>query len=451
MADKLLIDDSKESSVSSTPNNSDGVRVSLSGPQTNPDGQSSAITIQQPAVENIHPQAVAGQASITTVQQPTATGTTAEVSTGEDTETTTVRIMGQEISGITDGGTETAGAGLNGIGTAGGSEWWASGTRLPGTPVAMPIENANPIVTPPEESAPTVSYEQQFIQSIQQPSSADKGDIILDNGGRSSSKKKLVIVLGACITAVIVIVGIVALAFSRSGTQTVGGDTNTNTNIGSKGDFYSYANKILYDKDSQDVITEELRRGEYAYSQWVYNSTEFDQDYFDQMYQKYNNFYEKLFQENPDLTNGAVYESTTDYKRLLDFMAINPSGEEFSHDYIMEVYVNDGRDVAAEKADEILSRIPDNDYAISFHELKEIDFTSTIEFLDRLDEAGCIVDEEIDEECLGYIDDINDDGESLSSIISSKDAEAYNFLNDCYEHIGIDCWQIKNALEGTYK
>ncbi len=61
--------------------------------------------------------------------------------------------------------------------------------------------------------------------------------------------------------------------------------------------FYSYANDIIYGKESTEPIIEDVPSSQYAYHSRIYNGSDSDQEYFNQIYQKYEAFYNSLQQD----------------------------------------------------------------------------------------------------------------------------------------------------------
>ncbi len=335
----------------------------------------------------------------------------------------------------------------------------------------MPTLSAPPYASPYTSSpyAPSYappSYEQQFVQSLRTPDPADAsvsddtGDIILNaDAAPKSSKTGLIVGLslaGLALIAIIAIV-VVALTSNRSDSATpapVAGPLSADV----KSEFYRYANDVIYGTDSADPPAEEP--SSYYYSQFLYNGPDSDQAYFDRIYEKYTTFYDHFQAADPQST-AAAQAHVTDYKHLLDFLKVNPAGEDFSRDHIISVYLASGEEAAIAAADEALARLPSpsyaenedppddyNSYSSTFYELKDQDFSATIGYLSMMDTSGCLMDNgTIDEQCANGVNTTTDTGESLTELMSQYRTEASSFVFSAYDAIGQKCWQIKDILE----
>lgn len=271
-----------------------------------------------------------------------------------------------------------------------------------------------------------------------------------------SSKKGLFIGIGI---GAVALIGIMLLVLSLVGKGGKGGggeivDINgTRINIASKPLFYKFANYTLYGKDSEAVISEVKDDDLYEYNKHIYASKEFDQNYAKDISNRYNSFYDKFYSDNPNTTTSFLDSKIKHYKTLLDFIALNPSSEELSHDHIMEIYVNQGKEAANKEAEKVLKPFNDesNEFASEFYNLKKADFESSILFMDKIKAAGCISGGTVNEACFNKTRALNSDGSDLKEEIGQYDADAYNLVADDYRHIGLDCWEIKDAFEGEGK
>lgn len=322
----------------------------------------------------------------------------------------------------------------------------------PSRPTAI---NPSPISSQPSPT-PQSNYAQEFMQSVKaSTTSKDTGDIILNNGAKT--KKTHRIFLGIAITFVIIsIIAVIALVLitnnSKSNNSQIVQDTKPSQSA--KEAFYGYANEILYGVDSSEQFTGDLTENDFAYEQKIYIGSDADQDYFDKIHQKYNSFYAMLSfnADTTNLANSALYNVTTDYKQLLDFLATNPASEEFTHDYIIAIYLDEGYDAAIEEIERVLSNIPSNNsYAEQFTEIKEGELSNVATYIDIAENYGCISGDSMDTTCLMQADEYYIDDEDLDSIMDAQSQQSYELLDTYYNYIGNRCWQIKSLLEEEYQ
>lgn len=321
---------------------------------------------------------------------------------------------------------------------------------IPQTPASAPTPQTAPSLAPisptpppnptptPTPSQPSVSYEQQFVQSLREnpatAKSSDTGDIILNNSAKKS-KTGLII---AIVVALIVVVALVAVAaLSMTSINPI---SNLTTSPVEKS-FNTYANYVLYGTDSSDIFNDEDNTLPYVYVQKLYNGST-DQSYLDDIYQKYQTFYSQV------PASGSLHDAATAYQQLLDFLKINPSSEDFSNDTLTAIYLEDGETAAKRAARTALAKIPkDNQYSTEFLEYKTAAFDNLFLYLAELEDLGCIEEGEIISECSLQIID-SDDETTPFRIMYDNDAAAYNLLNTYYDKIGTDCLTIQKAFKG---
>ena len=325
----------------------------------------------------------------------------------------------------------------------------------PKTPATQATPSTPPVATPVPEPEPTpeppapIAYEQQFLQNLHNPS--DSGDIILDPEAANKPKKGLVIalVVGALTICVIGLVAI--LAFSRSSTNPSNPSNTINTSSTTAlEDFYSYSNEILYGETTTEPIDREIEDGErYVYLQTINNGEQSNQEYAEELYQKFHNFMEKWQSENENIKDGELYDAITDYDELLSFIRINPSSSNFNIKSVIDAYLGNGEEAANGKKEEILSQIPDdNQFASSFKDLKDEAFENAINYMILLDETGCIQEGEIYQMCIELDWSGNPEIYDYSNTFLEDELDSSTILDDIYEKIGTDCEKIKELLEG---
>lgn len=365
-------------------------------------------------------------------------------------------------------------------------------------PDTMPPDPMDP------NPAPDTSYEQQFLRSLSNPttdSTSNSGDIVLPSDPTPSrSRRGLFVGLAIGAVAILVIILVVLLVNNpQSGSNVAAGGDDGGSSAGSgdgdgggsgnsdgsdgpgnssnladsggldfvpadadpKAIFYSYANKLLYDIESSDPIIEELDTYDYAYQETLFGDDGLDLTYFNQLYQTYNAFYAQLQAVQQTVANPeALYSLATDYKELLDFIRVNPFSADFSDEHLVEIYVNSGLDAAKTAAEEALNRLPSkpidaatgeqpgdyNVYSANFYKTKEQDFRYVLDYLNRVQAAGCSLD---DADCLATkVSDSTEDGGSLRELMQEYYEDSEHRLSRFYDDVGSECYSISLLLAG---
>ena len=293
------------------------------------------------------------------------------------------------------------------------------------TPGAKPI-NDHPLTEMPTPDLGTLNP---------RPISTGKGDIILNPAAETKKAKRakrapLIILAISIAVSVVAVIGFFTYRnLVPEGSSLFGGTSPasmpTSFPTGALADFNSYANYILYGTDSTENITGDEAADSYTYdyNKHIYNGPNTDQKYFNNIYQKYNTFYDSFRRGNPNVKSGELYDAITDYKYLLDFLKINPSSDTFSSNKIRDAYLESGEEAAYAQIDKILNLLPDNNpYSEEFSRNKTTEFNQEIDYLNGLSSAGCIIDQSIDSKCaLDYY--LSEYGESSNSDSETEDTD----------------------------
>ena len=270
-----------------------------------------------------------------------------------------------------------------------------------------------------------------------------------------SNKKGLLIGagIGVIVVAIIALVAIFALRNNNTPVNSGLVDIDGNKiNVSSKNIFYSYANYALFGQESEDKLPERNSDQVYSYSSKIFPSKELDVNYAKSLLEKYNTFYNKLRSDNPNSSKGVLFSKTDDYKKLLEFTVKNPSNEKLDYSYIASIYVSGGEDAATKAITDVLTPFYDeeNSYSLDFYEQKTTEFNLTINYMKKIKSANCIVGGKINDTCAEKVKALDSDGNSILETLTQTNSNIYNSVSDSYRHIGLDCFEIGQILEGNF-
>ena len=204
---------------------------------------------------------------------------------------------------------------------------------------------------------------------------------------------------------------------------------------------------MLYGTDSNDNPAEEITA--YYYSDKLFNTPDMDYGYFNQIYSKYRRFYNQLQSDINLADSSELAESATDYMQLLDFLKANPARDDFSNEQFQQNYLEQGEETAVKLYNQALETLPaSNDYAEEFKNYKSTALENSLNYLNYLDESGCISENSIDESCANSVYEYDTAARESAKARRQADNSAYNLITNGFLNLGPKCWQLKNLIIG---
>ena len=226
-------------------------------------------------------------------------------------------------------------------------------------------------------------------------------------------------------------------------------------NVDSKGLFYQYANKLLYDSTSSEPISGSYdSQKEYSYMTKIiidsdYNdNSSYDIKYLGELSEAYTKFKEDFFNKNEMIDNNYAKNRIADYGELLEYFKEDPREMLSSDEVIMDAYLANGLNSAKGKTQQLLDKKSDNSYLSELYEIKKASIQTSLKMITKYDANNCTKNGTLVYSCVNKITVERKDDESITHIASDLDNRAVSLADNNYSQLAIRCWEIKQILEG---
>ena len=269
-----------------------------------------------------------------------------------------------------------------------------------------------------------------------------------------SSKKGLFIGLGIGVV-VIILVTVLAIFLPKMGNKLVTTQNGKQLNANSKTLFYQYANKLLYNTDSTNALSENFDSNKkYYYMDKVVidsdydDSAAYDTQYLNGLSELYDKFYKKFNEDNKDIDNTLAKNTMTDYSELLEFFRSDPRSVVYSNEVILDSYLSGGLTAAKNKAKTLIKNDSTNSYLVTIYNIKKDSIDTSIKVIEQYEKNGCAKDGKLVMKCANKIQVEMKGDKFITQIAKNLDGEAISLADNNYYQLSARCWEIAKMLEG---
>lgn len=318
-----------------------------------------------------------------------------------------------------------------------------SPTFAPSTPpVGTQLNNPAPLQpAPTSPQIPPQPLRQFSPQSTTSPAAPNMGDIILSDTPPQKSKKGLVIAL-VLATLVLVGVGVGVMLLSKKNTA--------NEIAKSKDTFNVYANYLLFGDSVDNAIDVGLNDTEGAiYALDCKNKTQIEcKEFFEEAKKLLDNFgnsnYKEGLSEEDTLEVENYFSIFDEYYNYIVFGEMND-------DAILALYVENGYDGSIKYVEKYYSDLVNSDdtFLVNYGNYGIAKTKILIDNIRELDQAGCIVDGQNDQECM---EDFRYSEDTIERIMNFEYGISNNMhisINDARNNLVYETISIANLLSGN--
>jgi len=261
------------------------------------------------------------------------------------------------------------------------------------------------------------------------------------------TKKKLPVV--PIVIAVVIIAIIVGLVFLLSkGPSIIGGGVNFSE---SKQKFNTYANKLLFDIDSDKDIPDRDNKEEYSVIDKKYKTETLEESYISSLISSYDNYSTALGKLNQDKLDAKLKEYTAENKKLLEFIKAFSIEEPFDYDDLLDAYTK-GDTTISIKIGKYLDHFnnENNSYSATYKAYKTVEFENLMKIIEKYDSFGCF-NGGIDQACVNKVMTTDFDDADINNLYEemvNSSESASSFVESAYSDLLLYCWEIRDMLKG---
>lgn len=241
------------------------------------------------------------------------------------------------------------------------------------------------------------------------------GDIAI-GGNEASGSNKRGLIIGGVIAGVVALVLVVVLAVVMSGN---GGNTGTS----GTSDYALYTTYFNYLLNTNDFVAQDDSEFN-EYEDYRIQLAYYDQEtsYFTELNSLWNNFYTNVTEENKYSETSKIIGDIEYQNELMDFMSKYMAITDYDEESLLQLYIDEGASGAQSEIEKSYNMLATTIYepgkAFAESSLKRA--TAILSAVSSYDTAGCIVNDEINYECLT----------KNASTIEFADQEVLNEVDD---------------------
>ena len=218
-----------------------------------------------------------------------------------------------------------------------------------------------------------------------------------------------------------------------------------------KSAFNRYANKLLFNSDSDKDIPDREKNTSYSYETMQQNNYTIDSSYIFDLISLYDNFSASLAKLDQSKLDEKLKTYAEENKSALIFIQKYSNAEELAYDDIYELYAASPDD-ANSAIESYLSLFSDgnNSYMIKYKSYKEEEFNIALKLAEEYASSGCL-SKTVDQQCIDNVIamDKNDIGiGDLSSNMFANSNSASQLIQTSYSDLSMFCWEIRDMLNG---
>jgi hypothetical protein len=219
----------------------------------------------------------------------------------------------------------------------------------------------------------------------------------------------------------------------------------------SKSAFNRYANKLLFNSDSDKDIPDREKNTSYSYEAMQQNNYAIDSSYIFDLISLYDNFSASLAKLDQSKLDEKLKTYAEENKSALIFIQKYSNAEELAYDDIYELYAASPDD-ANSAIESYLSLFSDgnNSYMVKYKSYKEEEFNIALKLAEEYANSGCL-SKTVDQQCIDSVIamDKNDIGiGDLSSNMFANSNSASQLIQASYSDLSMFCWEIRDMLNG---
>ena len=219
----------------------------------------------------------------------------------------------------------------------------------------------------------------------------------------------------------------------------------------SKSAFNRYANKLLFNLDSDKDIPDREKNTTYSYETMQQNNYTIDSSYILDLISLYDNYSSSLAKLDQSKLDEKLKTYTEENKNALIFIQKYSNAEELAYDDIYELYAVSPND-ANSAIESYLSLFSDsnNSYMVKYKSYKEGEFNIALKLAEEYAKSGCL-SKTVNQQCIDNVIAMakNNIGiGDLSNNMFANSNSASQLIQVSYSDLSLFCWEIRDMLNG---
>ena len=252
----------------------------------------------------------------------------------------------------------------------------------------------------------------------------------------------------------IALIGIVlmVIAITKGGGGILGiGGVNLSE---SKQTFNTYANKLLFDKDSKDTIPARDYNYKYSYLSKVDDNNKINGDYATSLISLYDSYLSALTKQDQEKLNQKLKSYSDENKKALSFLKVYSGYETIESGHIILAYMSGGKTTAQKQIKDYLNYFSDDkSYSKNYKEAKEVEFNNALKIAESAQKHGCLQENKYSQ-CMDSLYSTDPDdigiGDLYNEMLESSH-QAEKIAENAYSDLSLFCWEISDLLNGEKK